>query len=270
MIDIHSHILPGLDDGSPDMETSIKMAEIAVSEGITKMIATPHFIEEDKELERSEVIERVAQLNRELRNRSIDLEIFPGEEVFLTPNIAQLYEEGKIITLCDQEKYILIELPLMSIPVYSLDVIYSMGLKGLKVIIAHPERNREIAKNPERLKEFIRIGALVQVNSLSLTGVFGRKAKRAAEKIIKLGMTHIIATDCHTARARSPRIKNALEELPLSAAELLLVENPSKIIEGRDIDGSAGSYNGKGIGFFKKLTLFMDSFKSIKEVKHEV
>ena len=112
------------------------------------MIATPHFIEEDKELDRGEGIEKVAQLIRELRDRSIELEIIPGEEVFLTPNIAQLYEEGKIITLCDQKKYILIELPLMSLPVYSLDVIYSLGLKGLKVIIAHPERNREIAKIP--------------------------------------------------------------------------------------------------------------------------
>jgi protein-tyrosine phosphatase len=270
LIDIHSHIPPGLDDGSPDMETSIKMAEIAVSEGITKMIATPHFIEEDKELDRDEVIEKVEQLNRKLKDRSLDLEIFPGEEVLLTPNIAKLYEEGKIITLCDRNKYILVELPLMSLPLYSLDVIYSLGLKGLKVIIAHPERNREIAKNPERLKEFIRIGALVQVNSLSLTGVFGRKAKRAAEKIINSGMTHIIATDCHTARSRSPRIKKALEELPLSAAELLVVKNPSKIIEGRDIDSSAGSYDGKGISFIQRLRLFVNSFKGMKEVKDEV
>ena len=108
------------------------------------------------------------------------------------------------------------------------------------------------------------------VNSLSLTGVFGRKGQAGGRKIIKSGMTHIIATDCHTARSRSPRIKKALEKLPLSAAELLVVDSPSKIIEGRDIDSSAGSYNGKGIGFFKRLTLFMDSFKGMKEVKHEV
>lgn len=270
MIDIHSHILPGLDDGSPDMETSIKMARIAISEGITKMIATPHFIEDDKELDRGEVIDKVKQLNLEFSERNLDLEIFPGEEVFLTPNIVRLYEEGKIITLCDQNRYVLVELPLMSLPTYCMDIIYSFKLKGITVIIAHPERNREIARDQELLKEFIKIGALVQVNSLSLTGVFGRKAKYAAEKIVRSGMTHFIATDCHTARSRSPRIKKALNNIPQSGAKLMLFDNPNRIIKGEDIDNFEGSYSGKGISFFERLALFGDSFKSMKEVKHEI
>lgn len=272
MIDIHSHILPGLDDGSPDMETSVKMARIAVSEGITGMIATPHFIEKDREIEKEKILESVANLNRELRERGVDLQIFPGQEVFLTPGVPELYEKGRLLALGGQDKYLLVELPIMSIPVYAADVIYSLILKGVRVIIAHPERNRDIARQPEKINEFIEIGALVQVNTLSLLGVFGSGAKGAATFFIKKGLTHFLATDCHTARARSPRARKALDMLNPGMAELLAVENPSRVLEGKDIEASGRGYRGRGrdISLWKKISLFLGGFKSFKEVKNEI
>ena len=167
MIDIHSHILPAIDDGSPNLITSIKMAQIAVSEGITEMIATPHFIEKDKETDKNTIIQKVEELNRELAHRSIDLTILPGQEIFLTPGVPDLYDRGKLLTLCDGDKYLLVELPLMSIPLYALDVIHSLKLKGLNVILAHPKETSKSLETPVAL-EFIKIGALVQVNSLTL------------------------------------------------------------------------------------------------------
>ena len=259
LIDIHSHILPGIDDGSPDLETSIKMAEIAVSEGITDMIATPHFIASDKETDKAAIIEKVEELNENLKQRSINLKIYPGKESFLTPEIPRFYDEGRLLTLCGTGKYILVELPMMTIPLYAPDVIHSLRLRGLNVILAHPERNREIAKNPEKLKEFLKLGTLTQINSISLLGALGRDAKHAAEKIINSGMAHFVATDCHTTRSRSPRIKDALKFLKGQAAELLLVENPTKILKGRDMDSASEAYDGKEMGFFTKLGLFINN-----------
>ncbi len=269
MIDIHSHILPDIDDGSPDLETSVKMAEIAVSEGITDMIATPHFIEKDKETDKAVIFSKVEELNHELKQRSIDLNILPGQEIFLTPSVPDLYDRGKLITLCDGDKYLLVELPMMSIPLYALDVIHSLKLRGLNVVLAHPERNVEIARNPYRLREFIKIGTLIQVNSLSLIGALGKDAKHTAEKIINSGMAHFIATDCHTARVRSPRIKDTLKYITEAAAELLLEENPSKILKGEDIDCALAVYDGKDLALFKKLTIFINGYKNAKGVRHE-
>lgn len=256
MIDIHSHILPGLDDGSPDLATSLKMAEIAASEGIKKMVATPHFIPKEKEQERGKVLEKIRELNCVLKEKGIDLEVYPGEEVFLSPEIPELLDEGKIITLFDGGKYLLVELPMMSIPPYALNIIHSIHLRGVTVILAHPERNREIAADVKRLRDFIRLGVLVQVNSLSLLGVFGSTCKKVAEKIVREGMAHIIATDCHTARSRSPRMKKALSMLDGRTGHILTVENPTLIMEGKKIEVPKEGYKARPIGLVRKLAMF--------------
>lgn len=261
MIDIHSHILPGLDDGSPDLATSLKMAEIAASEGIKKMVATPHFIPKERDLEREKVLEKVMELNGLIREKGIDLEVYPGEEVFLSPEIPELLDEGRLITLFDGGKYLLVELPMMSIPPYSLNIIHSVHLRGVRVILAHPERNREIAKDINRLRDFVRIGALVQVNSLSLAGVFGSTCRKAAEQIVRVGLAHIIATDCHTARSRAPRMKKALSLLDERTSRLFTEENPNLVMEGKKIEVPEEGYKVKRLGLAKKLAIFFGSFK---------
>lgn len=257
MIDIHSHILHGIDDGSYDMATSVKMAEMAVSEGITQMIATPHFIEKDQEIDRKTILEKTEELNGELRSRGINITIHPGQEVYITPGIPDLFNEGKLMTLCDEGLYMLVELPMMSIPPYALEVIHRLKLRGVNVILAHPERNVEIMKNPERVKEFMRIGTLLQVNSLSLIGVFGNETKRTAGEIISSGWAHFIATDCHTARVRSPRIRGVLKDIPDKAFRHLLHDNPAKVLKGEQIDPVTMSYERRGIGFQEKLSAFI-------------
>ena len=258
MIDIHSHILPGLDDGSPDMDTSLKMVEIAASEGINTIVATPHFIPNDLELDRNLVLEKVEELNRCIKQHTDkDVKIYPGEEVFLSPEIPELYSEGKLITLFDQGKYLLIELPMVTIPPYTKEVIYSLNLKGLKPIIAHPERNREIARNVDKLRELISMGALAQVNSLSFYGVFGRNAKIAAEKIVKKGLAQMIATDSHTARARSPRFQKLYKSFSPKLIDIMMRQNPEKIMAGLDIKVSSEGYKKAAkMSMFQKISFF--------------
>ncbi|MDI3481987.1 MAG: protein-tyrosine phosphatase [Tepidanaerobacteraceae bacterium] len=259
MIDIHTHILPGIDDGSPDLETSIKMAEIAASEGIDIMVATPHFIPKDKEIERDRVLKKTEELNEYIKNKAgLDIAVYPGEEVFLSPEVPDLFSQGKLITLFDGGKYLLVELPMMSIPPYTKDVLHALMLKGAKPIIAHPERNREIARDLDRLKELVSLGALVQVNSLSFYGVFGRDAKHTAQRIVAEGMAQFMATDCHTARARSPRYLKTLQMLPQSKINLLMQENPEKVMTGRDIEASSERDKKSGkMNLFQKLTFFL-------------
>jgi protein-tyrosine phosphatase len=265
MIDIHSHILPGLDDGSPDIETSIEMAKMAVAQGITHMIATPHYIEDDHELEKQDVLHKVSQLNKELQDRAIDLEILPGEEVFITPNLVKLYEQGKLITLGGKSKYLLVELPLIGIPTYCKDVIYSLALKGLKVILAHPERNRDIALNPDKLRDFLRQKALVQVNTLSLCGGFGRRVQKSAQSIVNSGMAHFIATDCHTVRTRAPIIKNTRKIVPPDILDKLINRNPKKIIDNEDLEPSLPATDTKNkMKLNQKIKTLLYGFRRIR------
>ncbi|MCG0274846.1 MAG: hypothetical protein L5655_01610 [Thermosediminibacteraceae bacterium] len=264
MIDLHAHILPGIDDGSPDLETSFKMAEIAASEGIKKMVATPHFIPKEKELERDLILEKVDELNKLIKQKGIDLEVYPGQEVFLSPDIPELLDEGRLITLFDGGKYLLVELPMMSIPLYALNILHSIHLRGVRVILAHPERNREIAADINRLRDFVRVGALVQVNSLSLMGVFGSNCRKTAEKILKAGLAHFIATDCHTARSRAPRMKKALIAIDEKTASILTEENPGLVMEGKEIEVPSAGYKPGCLSVAKKIALFFSSFR-VKE-----
>jgi len=258
MIDIHSHILPGIDDGSPDMESSIKMVAIAASEGIHTMLATPHFIPGDKEIDRDQVLEKVSELNQYIRqNTDLDMTIYPGEEVFLSPDIPELYSQGKLVTLFDEGKYLLIELPMMSIPSYTKEVIYSLNTKGVKPIIAHPERNQVIARNVDKLSELVSMGALVQVNSLSFYGVFGSNAKKTAEKIVRKGLAQFIATDCHTPRARSPRFQKLYKKFSPRLIDIMMRQNPEKLMTGREIEVSPEGYKKAAkMNIFRKIAFY--------------
>ncbi|MGB9975800.1 tyrosine-protein phosphatase [Thermovenabulum sp.] len=264
MIDLHSHILYGLDDGSPDIETSIKMAKIAVEEGITEMVATPHFIPVDKEINKETIIERVNQLNEIFLQNEINLTLYPGEEVFLSLDIPRLLDEEKILTLFNQKKYILIELPMMSLPKYTSEILWAVKLRKITPIIAHPERNKEIAKNINKLVDFLKIGALVQVNSLSLLGVFGSEVKKTAERIIALNYAQFIGTDCHTPRARSPRIKKLEKAISPALLNTLTVDNPLKVKQNEEIKIEVKDLEQKKMGLLKRFSVFLNSLKEAR------
>lgn len=232
MIDIHCHILPGLDDGAVDMEMALDMIRIAYDTGINTIIATPHFIPGELEPSKESIIAKVNEMNRFISGLGYKLNILPGEEVFISPDLVELVETEKVMTLNNGGKYMLIELPLSHIPIYTNDVIYRLMLKGITPIIAHPERNIDIAKNEDKALQLIEAGALLQVNSSSLRGVFGNKVKMTGWNLLAKGMVHFIATDGHTSGHRRPLI--LVNEIPTPALNLLAESNPSKVVEGVD------------------------------------
>lgn len=213
MLDLHCHILPGLDDGAKTLDDSISMAEKAVEEGITHILATPHHMKRDWRNEKKGVIEKVRELQTELDNRQIDLTIFPGQEVSIYGELLKDIEDNKILFTDEAHNYVLIEFPTTSIPAYTKRLFYELQLTGKTPVIVHPERNHQILEHPNQLKDFIDKGALAQLTAASYTGGFGKKIQKLSKQLIEANLVHFIASDAHNTGNRSFHMKEAYDLL---------------------------------------------------------
>lgn len=237
MRDLHSHILPFIDDGADDFETALAMLKIASDDGITDMCVTPHFIPGQIN-NTAELVKKELEIFKQLAvSKGYNINLYPGNEVFISPEVPKLLKEGSICTINDS-RYVLVELPGTLIPTYTEEVLYEIRLMGYVPIIAHPERNAQIGKNPEILLEWIRQGAFAQVNSGSLTGTFGKQIQQIALQLIKKGAAHYVSSDCHSCRTRSPKLTKARElirkKFDDSATELLFEKNALSILNNKE------------------------------------
>lgn len=232
-IDIHSHIIPGIDDGAKDEIMALEMLKIAQKSGTSHIIATPHYVYGNTRYGFDTILEKCAELNMLAASMGIKVTIYPGCEVFVTPEIIELFEQRLVGTLAGS-RYMLVEFPMMSIPPYTDNTLYNLQLKGITPIIAHPERYTEIQQNSEVLKSFIDRGILVQVNSGSITGVYGRETKKAVMRIIKEGFVHFVASDAHSDNRRNPDMRKAASIIEKNFGpkmrDDLFIRNPLKII----------------------------------------
>lgn len=235
MIDFHSHILPGIDDGSKDFETSLKMIKISIDEGVECICATPHFIPEEHEIKRTIYDERLEELKKNKLGEQI--KILSGLEVYINPTLPKLYKENKIWCINDR-KYMLIELPMNQFPIYTEEVFYELRILGVTPILAHPERNIAIIKDEELLINLIRQGAIAQMNSGSLRGLYGEKVQEFSKHLVKRNLIHVLGSDGHNITGRKTKLKegyNILRELNESLYRNIIV-NERKIMEGEDIE----------------------------------
>ena len=213
MIDLHCHILPGIDDGSKTIEETKEMLTIAADEDIRVIAATHHFIDDQQSIDSyvSSVDKGISEIQPILRDMGTNIKVVRGAEVFISPFLSQMDD---IEMLCiNGSQYLLIELPMMDIPQYTEDVIYSLRIRGIIPIIAHPERNHRIMENPNLLYPFIELGALGQVNAGSITGFFGKSVMKCARVLFDYNMAHIISSDAHSPRGRAPRMQEAVHVL---------------------------------------------------------
>jgi protein-tyrosine phosphatase len=233
MIDIHSHILSGLDDGATHMQESLNMARQAVSQGIHTVIATPHHAN-GRYSNKSDIIKNsVDQLNARLQEEQIPLQVLAGQEVRVYQELLKHLEDGELLSL-DNSRYILLEFPSYGIPSSAQEVLYELQVMGKVPIIAHPERNQEIIKNPVKLLELVELGALSQVTAQSVFGGFGKEIQRLSLDLCKKYLTHFIASDAHNVTNRpfllgqayevvndklSPEITNYFQNNALSVIE---------------------------------------------------
>ncbi|MFJ7937164.1 tyrosine-protein phosphatase [Peribacillus sp. NPDC096622] len=213
LIDIHCHILPGVDDGSADMKESMDMAKKAVEAGITHLYATPHHLNEKYVNVKNNIIDRAVRLNESLQQNNIPLTIHLGQEVRIHRDIFNSLEKKEILTLDDNNTYLLLELPSGKVPTYTQEVIYELLIKGITPIIVHPERNKELIENHKLLFELVQEGALTQLTSGSIIGLFGKNVKSFSKKIIEHNLTHFIATDAHNLGSRGFTLQQAYETI---------------------------------------------------------
>lgn len=201
MIDIHNHIIPGVDDGPKiDVET-IMLLKQAKKEGVTGIIATPHHLHTRYSNDFDEVIKNIEELNQHEEIKALDVNIYPGQEIRITDQIITGIEEGTIKGL-NHSKYLLIEFPSNEVPHYTKQLFFEIQSKGFIPVIAHPERNKAIIQDVEILYDLINAGALSQITSTSLTGVLGKKLQSFSIQLLENNLTHFISSDAHNTEER--------------------------------------------------------------------
>ncbi|WP_285765482.1 CpsB/CapC family capsule biosynthesis tyrosine phosphatase [Peribacillus sp. SI8-4] len=213
MIDIHCHILPGVDDGSTEVDASISMAKKAVESGITHVYATPHHLNEKYVNVKRDIIARVVKLSESFQQADIPLTIHLGQEVRIHRDLLTSLEKEEILTLDDKGRHMLLELPSGRVPTYTQDMIYELLLQGITPIIVHPERNKELLENPKRLFELVQEGALTQITSGSMIGNFGKRIQSFSKKIIDHNLAHFLATDAHNIGSRGFTLHEAYDTI---------------------------------------------------------
>ncbi len=197
MVDIHSHILPGIDDGAQTIETSTAILKKAEELGVENIIATPHFIYGKYENDFQSVVKAVEELNKAAEEEGLKIKVFPGQEVFLDKQSDVLYKEGLIKGLNGTD-YMLMEFPFDGDPLSALDIIYELKLLGVKPVLAHPERYMEIIRKPELINDFIAEGCLFQINAGSLAGKYGKDVLKLAGVFIQHGIIDFVGSDAHS------------------------------------------------------------------------
>ncbi|WP_449537883.1 tyrosine-protein phosphatase [Ferdinandcohnia sp. Marseille-Q9671] len=238
MIDIHCHILPQLDDGAKDFSETIAMAKRANEEGITKIIATPHYKLPEYRNSKENILQTVEMVNRELTQRNIPLTILPGQEPRIDGDLLKDYNKGEILSLNNGGKYLFVEFPSGHVPRYAEQLLFDLQLNGLTPVIVHPERNSEIIENPDLLYKFVKNGACTQITTSSVTGHFGKKIKKFTLQLVESNLTHFLASDAHNLSTRPFRMRAAYAELVKEygiAAEYYFKENAELLVEGKTI-----------------------------------
>ena len=244
MIDLHCHILPGIDDGPQTWEESLKMADLAVGDGIRTLVATPHLfphrtVDPGECNDRQTIIQKIEEFRARLAAAQIPLEILPGCDFPLSQEGLDLLDEDQVITINDGRRYLLLEFPDTSLPPATEDICYALQSRGLTPIITHPERHMVIQERPEKLGRLLDLGCLAQLTAASLTGLFGRRVADLSRTLVKKGYIHLLASDAHSSRGRKPLLSAAVTLLSRiigpDKAQAMVTTIPAKIIRGEDI-----------------------------------
>lgn len=236
MIDLHCHILPGLDDGSPNTEESLAMAAMAARSGTEQIVCTPHCSAADDALAArcSRIRRRTERLNALLAQRQVPLQLHSGMELLCTEELEEVLDRREILTLAGS-RYLLIEFD-FGVPAQAIGyAVRCVMRRELTPVLAHPERYTAVQRDPRCLTEWFAGGCVIQVNKGSILGRFGPQPARAADWILDRGLAHVVASDAHRSRIRTPRLDEVHEAVgerfSYEYADILLEHNPRCILQ---------------------------------------
>jgi len=239
-VDIHCHCLPAVDDGPATMSEALALCRALVDDGITTVAATPHQLGRffNNSNEAAHIREKVAVLNKELKSNGIPLTAMPGADIRVDERIYQLLEADKILTLADGGRYILLELP-HEVFIDIEPLLVELSCLGIETVISHPERHPVLSKQPEVLLNWLNQSAHLQVSAGSLLGHLGLTVQKTAWHFLSSGWASIVATDSHNLKDRRPCMRAAFKRISIELGEdiarLVCIENPIRVLEGRDM-----------------------------------
>ena len=242
MIDLHCHILPGLDDGPESFDESLAMARMAAADGTTTIVATPHVDERHCYPEPQRIRDLAGRLNELIGAEGLGLRVLPGAEVRAAPELVERLAAGDVMTVADRGKYVLVELPTAGQAVFAGELFFRMQVAGYVPIIAHAERVDWFRREPRVLKNFRDRGVRVQVNAESISGKAGRGCRNIAIGMVKSGMADVMGSDGHNVGGRKPlltvaqrnlsRLNGAFERLTLTTPESFLASRAATRVGG--------------------------------------
>jgi len=237
MIDIHSHIIPNVDDGARSVEETFNILKEAQEAGFTDVILTSHFLLNYYETNAQELIFWKEKLQEVLKKQGTKINLHSGMEIYITNQMEELLENKKILTLANS-RYMLIELPLATNVKYFDYVVYYLEAKGIKPIIAHPERYKCVQKDPDIVKEYIEKGCLIQCNYGSIVNLYGREAEKTIKTILKKNQVHFLGSDVHRENGTYLIILDAIKKIRKIIGENKINEittiNPKKILQNEE------------------------------------
>lgn len=249
MIDLHCHILPGVDDGAASLEESLSMARLAVDSGVRAIAATPHCDPESgfDNYRSRELAQRFLRLEQAVQREKLPLRIHAGMEVFVTPSTPRLLREGQLLTL-GGSRYLLAEFDFQCGAPFAERMLSALRQEGVRPVVAHPERYRFVQRDPERLFRWLEEGYVLQLNKGSFFGRFGEGAARTAHWCLREGCIHLIGSDAHSPYQRTTRLSDIHEYISGAAsqrlADLLLKDNPGRILADQPVVSPEPMFDG--------------------------
>jgi protein-tyrosine phosphatase len=237
VIDLHSHILPGIDDGARSLEDALGIARAAVADRITAIAATPH-VRSDFPTSASTMEHAVDELRAAIAAEGLALELLPGGEIALDQ--LDLLDAGELARfgLGGSPAYVMLEFPYEGWPVALPSIVLGLRTRGITPVIAHPERSRSVQADPERLRPIVLSGALCQLTAASLDGRLGKRSRDGAFDLLERGLAHLVASDAHTPDIRGVGMSGAVDALGDQVLARWLTETvPAAIVAGEPVPG---------------------------------
>ena len=240
MIDLHTHILPGMDDGAQTLAEALEMLQLAQQDGITHLVATPHIYRGPyQELNGEKIRKELSRLSSAAQQAGLEVNLFQGAEVHITHNLIEQIHRYRPDLVINQSDYIFIEFPADHVFPGVKDLFFELLSLGLTPIIAHPERNAVFVRQPRILYELVQMGALCQVNSGSFLGYYGEHVRQGVYNLLRFNLVHLMASDCHRPTTIPPLLSEAVElaaeVIGFDEAQALVNDNPRAVLENRTI-----------------------------------
>lgn len=237
MIDLHCHLLPGIDDGASDLETSLEMARMAVADGVDTTACTPHMMPGYFPNTAPQIRDAVRALQAAIDEAAVGLQLVTGADVHLVPGMVKGLREGRLMSLADS-RYFLFEPPHTIAPPRLAETIFEILAGGYVPIVTHPERLAWIESHYEIMRAAVDAGAWMQITAGALTGRFGRRPQYWAERMLDEGLVHVLASDAHNLQRRppvlSPARERVVERLGVQAARDMVVTRPQGVLDNVD------------------------------------